>query len=165
MDLYSSGVTLQSLGVKLNRYYCVLVDSVVCGGLTAYAVFSLRFSQLLSDFVLFIIVWLAPWFAIYFIDYLLRGKRYDSRALFEQKQGTYFRRNGVHWPAIIAQAVGMAAAMAWLNAYSPWVSPLSSRLGGSDFSVFMGLIFGGGLYWLLARKGVRREAALLPPDG
>ena len=164
MDLYSSGVTLQSLGLKLNRYYCVLVDSVVCGGLTAYAVFSLRFGQLLSDFVLFIIVWLAPWFAIYFVDYLLRGKRYDSRALFEHGQGTYFRRNGVHWPAIVAQAVGMAAAMAWLNAYSPWVSPLSSRLGGSDFSVFMGLTFGGGLYWLLARKGVRREAALLPPD-
>jgi len=51
----------------------------------------------------------------------------------------------------------MLAAMAWLNAYSPYVSWLSSHVDGSDFSVFMGLIFGGGTYFLLARKGVRQE--------
>ena len=49
--------------------------------------------------------------------------------------------------------VWVAAAL-WLNAYSPYVSPLSSRLGGSDFSIFMGLFFGGVSYFLLARKSV-----------
>lgn len=160
LDLYSSGVTLQSLGIPLRRYQCVLIDSVVCGGFTAYAIFSSRFNTLLQDFVLFIIVWLAPWFAIFMTDYLLRGKRYDSASLFASKGGTYWRKGGFHWPAIVAQAVGMAAAALWLNAYSPYVSPLSRLLDGSDFSVFMGLIFGGGTYWLLARRGVRREAGL-----
>jgi len=160
MDLYSSGVTLQTLVGRLKRLHCVLIDTVVCGALSAYAIYSSKFGDLLADFVLFIIVWLGPWFAIYIVDYALRGQRYDSSALLDEHGGLYYRRNGFHWPAIIAQALGMGAAMLWLDAYSPYVSPLSSRIGGSsgsDFSVFLGLLVGGGTYWLLARDGVRRE--------
>lgn len=157
LDLYSSGVTLQSLGVRLRRYQCVLVDTVVAGAFAAYAVYSSRFNQLLDDFVLFIIVWLGPWFAIYFVDYLLRGGRYDSRSLLDERSGRYFRGNGVHWPAVIAQLVGMVAAFLWLNAATPYVSPLSRAFDGSDFSVFMGLTFGGVTYWLLARRTVPNE--------
>ena len=158
MDLYSSGVTLQSIGLRIKRYQCVLIDTVVAGGFAAYAIFSTRFSQLLADFLLFIIVWVGPWCAIYLVDYLLRRGRYDHDALLNETGGRYFRNGGVHWPAIIAQAVGMVAAALWLNAYSPYVSPLSSRIGGSDFSVFAGLLVGGVTYYLLARRKVRAEA-------
>jgi nucleobase:cation symporter-1, NCS1 family len=163
IDLYSSGVTLQSLVPKLHRIHCVLIDTVVCGALAAYAVFSSRFTTLLADFLLFIIVWLGPWCAIYLIDSWLRRNRYDTAALLNERGGRYYRNGGVHWPAIIAQVVGMVAAALWLNAYSPYVSPLSSRVGGSDFSVFMGLFFGGITYWLLVRRSVRAEAEAAPP--
>ncbi len=163
IDLYSSGVTLQSLVPKLHRIHCVLIDTVVCGALAAYAVFSSRFTTLLADFLLFIIVWLGPWCAIYLIDSWLRRNRYDTAALLNERGGRYYRNGGVHWPAIIAQVVGMVAAALWLNAYSPYVSPLSSRVGGSDFSVFMGLFFGGITYWLLVRRSVRPEAEAAPP--
>ena len=122
LDLYSSGVTLQSLFPGLKRLQCVMIDTVVCGALAAVAVFSSRFFTLLSDFILFIIVWLGPWCAIYLTDWLLRRGRYDPAALQDERGGRYFRGGGVHWPAIIAQAVGMVAAAAWLNAYSPYVS-------------------------------------------
>jgi nucleobase:cation symporter-1, NCS1 family len=138
------------------------IDTVVCGIFAAYAIFSSRFTSLLADFLLFIIVWLGPWCAIYLIDSWLRRNRYDHEALLNERGGRYFRHGGVYWPAIIAQAVGMVAAALWLNAYSPYVSPLSSRVGGSDFSVFMGLFFGGLTYWLLARKAVRADAATTP---
>jgi NCS1 family nucleobase:cation symporter-1 len=163
MDLYSSGVTLQSIGLHLKRYQCVIIDTVVAGAFAAYAIFSSRFSQLLADFLLFIIVWVGPWCAIYLVDYLLRRGRYDHGALQDENGGRYYRNGGVHWPAIIAQAVGMVAAALWLNAYSPYVSPLSSRVDGSDFSVFAGLIFGGVTYYLLARKKVRAEADTTEP--
>jgi cytosine/uracil/thiamine/allantoin permease len=140
----------------------VAIDTVVCGAFAAYAVFSSRFTSLLADFLLFIIVWLGPWCAIYLIDSWLRRNRYDQAALLNERSGRYFRNGGVHWPAIIAQVVGMVAAALWLNAYSPYVSPLSSRVDGSDFSVFMGLFFGGVTYWLLARKSVRAEAESTP---
>ena len=162
IDLYSSGVTLQSLGLHLKRYHCVIVDTIVAGGFTFYAIYSSRFSTLLADFLLFIIVWLGPWCGIYLVDYYLRRGRYDHLSLQNEHGGRYFRNGGVHWPAIIAQAVGMVAAALWLNAYSPYVSWLSTHFGGSDFSVFMGLFFGSMTYYVLAHRSVSEQQAGLP---
>ncbi len=162
LDLYSSGVTLQSLVPGLRRLQCVGIDTVICGAFAAYAVFSSRFFSLLTDFLLFIIVWLAPWCAIYLVDTWLRRNRFDPGALLNERGGRYYRNGGIHWPAIIAQLTGMVAAALWLDAYSPYVSALSSRIGGSDFSVFMGLFFGGLTYWLLARRSVRAEGEATP---
>jgi nucleobase:cation symporter-1, NCS1 family len=160
LDLYSSGVTLQSLVPGLHRLQCVAIDTVIAGGLAAYAVFSSHFFTLLTDFLLFIIVWLGPWCAIYLVDSWLRRNRYDSDALLNERGGRYFRNGGVHWPAIIAQVIGMVCAAFWLNAYPPYVAFFASRNGGplgSDFSVFIGLFVGGVVYLLLAGRSVRAE--------
>jgi nucleobase:cation symporter-1, NCS1 family len=165
LDLYSSGVTLQSLIPGLKRLQCVAIDTIVAGGIAAYAVFSGRFLTLLEDFLLFIIVWLGPWCAIYLVDSWLRRNRYDQAALLDERGGRYYRNGGFYWPAIIAQVVGMVAAALWLNAYTPYVGPLASRVGGtygSDFSVFLGLIVGGVVYWLLAARTVRAEGEATP---
>jgi nucleobase:cation symporter-1, NCS1 family len=165
LDLYSSGVTLQSLVPRLSRVACVAIDTVICLCVAAYAIFSSRFYTLLSDFLLFIIVWLAPWCAIYLVDSWLRRDRYDPASLLTPGGGMYYRRGGAHWPALIAQGAGMIAAALWLNAYSPYVGPLASRIGGplgSDVSVLAGLVTGGGLYWLLAGRRVRAEARVTP---
>jgi nucleobase:cation symporter-1, NCS1 family len=159
VDLYSSGVTLQSLVPGLHRLQCVAIDTVIAGGLTAYAVFSSHFFTLLTDFLLFIILWLGPWCAIYLVDSWLRRNRYDHDSLLNER-GRYFRNGGVHWPAIIAQVLGMVCAAFWLNAYSPYVGFFASRNGGpigSDFSVFIGLFVGGIVYYLLASRSVRAE--------
>jgi nucleobase:cation symporter-1, NCS1 family len=167
LDLYSSGVTLQSLFPRLKRLHCVAIDTVVCGAIAAYAVFSSSFFGLLTGFLLFIILWLGPWCAIYLVDSYLRRNRYDQDALMDERAGRYFRRGGVHWPAIIAQLAGGVAAALWLNASNSsvltYVGPLSSRNDSSDFSVFIGLIVGGLVYWLLARKSVRAEGEATPP--
>jgi nucleobase:cation symporter-1, NCS1 family len=165
LDLYSSGVTLQSLVPGLHRIACVAIDTVICTAIAAYAIFSTRFATLLYDFLLFIILWLGPWCAIYLVDSWLRKNRYDSASLLNEKGGLYYRRGGFHWPALVAQALGMVAAAFWLNAYSPYVGPLASRIGGSlgsDFSVFIGLIVGGLVYWALAGRAVRAEGNLTP---
>jgi purine-cytosine permease-like protein len=165
LDLYSSGVTLQSLVPRLKRLHCVAIDTVICGALAAYAVFSAHFFTLLTDFILFIILWLGPWCAIYLVDSYLRRNRYDHDALLDERGGRYFRHGGFHWPAIIAQVLGMVVAALWLNAYSPYVGFLASRHGGplgSDFSVFLGLLAGGVVYWLLASKPVRAEGQATP---
>ncbi|HEY2081120.1 MAG TPA: cytosine permease [Streptosporangiaceae bacterium] len=160
IDLYSSGVTLQSLVPRLRRLQCVAIDTVIAGGLAAYAVFSSHFFTLLYDFLLFIILWLGPWCAIYLVDSWLRRNRYDHHGLLNERGGRYFRNGGVHWPAIIAQVLGMVCAAFWVNAYPPYVAYFASRNGGpfgSDFSVFIGLLVGGGVYFLLARKSVRAD--------
>jgi purine-cytosine permease-like protein len=169
LDLYSSGVTLQSLIPGLHRIGCVAIDTVICGAVAAYAVFSSSFYGLLTSFLLFIILWLGPWCAIYLVDSYLRKNRYDHEALLDERAGRYFRDGGFHWPAVIAQVVGGVTAALWLNAFSTtslsYVGPLASRVGGgfgSDFSVFVGLIVGGGLYYLLASRSVRAEGESTP---
>jgi nucleobase:cation symporter-1, NCS1 family len=94
------------------------------------------------------------------VDSWLRRNRYDHHGLLNERGGRYFRNGGVHWPAIIAQVLGMVCAAFWVNAYPPYVAYFASRNGGpfgSDFSVFIGLLVGGGVYFLLARKSVRAE--------
>jgi hypothetical protein len=59
-------------------------------------------------------------------------------------------------------AVGMAATASWLNAYPAWTSPLTNHTGGADFSVFMGALFGGVIYWLLARRTIPAEVEQTP---
>ena len=167
LDLYSSGVTLQSLIPRLKRLHCVAIDTVVCGGIGAYAVLSRSFFGLLAGFLLYIIVWLAPWCAIYLVDSWLRRNRYDHDGLLTDRGGLYFRSGGVHWPAIVAQILGGVAAYMWLNASSGGVlgsvGPVSSIAGASDFSVFTGLLVGGLTYYLLAGRDVRAEGETYQP--
>jgi NCS1 family nucleobase:cation symporter-1 len=158
IDLYSSGLTLQAIFPRIKRWQCILVDTTVAGALTAFTVFSSGFNTFVTDFLLFMLVWIAPWVAIYITDYFLRRGRYDSSGLMATGRGLYYRNGGVHLPGIIAQVIGMVAAASWLNAYPEWVSPLSNHTGGADLSVFMGALFGGVIYFLLTRRSVAKEA-------
>ena len=158
VDLYSSGLTLQALIPRIKRWQCVLLDTVVAGALTAVAIFSSGFYSFLTDFLLFMIIWIAPWVAIFITDWFMRRGRYDSRSLLTGRAGIYWRNEGVHIPGVVAQVVGMLAAASWLDT-TVWQGPLSKATNVADFSVFMGAIFGAGVYYLLARRSVPREAA------
>ncbi len=158
VDLYSSGLTLQAIIPGIRRWQTVVIDTVVAGGLTAFTVFSSSFNTFIEDFLLFMIIWIAPWVAIFLTDWALRRGRYDSRALLSARAGVYWRSGGVHIPGVVAQAVGMLAAASWLDT-TVWQGPLAHATGGADLSVFMGALFGGGVYFLLARRSLPGEAA------
>jgi NCS1 nucleoside transporter family len=161
INLYSSGLTLQALGLRLPRWQCVVVDSVICTALCFFVIFSGSFNKYYSEFLGVLIVWLSPWFAIYAVDALLRRNRYDAAALIdESSRGRYWRSGGFFLPGVIAQLLGMVASALWINS-SLFVGPLSRAAHDSDFSVFTGLIVGGATYWLLARRPVRAETAAL----
>ncbi len=161
IDLYSSGVTLQAIGLAVRRWQAVIIDTVVVAIITALVIFKGNFYTDLTGFLLYIVVWLAPWFAIVMVDYLLRRGRYDPSSLATERGGLYWRHGGVHWPAVIAQLLGMAAAMMWIYAeyFVPsYVGPISARTSGSDFSWLIGMVVGGLVYWALAAREVRSEA-------
>jgi NCS1 family nucleobase:cation symporter-1 len=158
VDLYSSGLTLQAIVPRIKRWQCVLIDTTVAGALTAYTIFSSGFNTFITDFLEFMLIWISPWVAIYLIDYFLRRGRYDSASLMDTARGLYYRNGGINWPAIVAQVIGMLAAASFLNAYPAWTSPLTNATHGADASVFMGALFGGAIYLLLARRSVPEEA-------
>jgi purine-cytosine permease-like protein len=165
LDLYSSGLTLQAAGLKLARWHCVVIDTAICTALCFLVIFSGQFNTYYTDFLGLLIIWLAPWLAIYVVDALLRRQRYDAAALVDtSRQGRYWRNGGLFLPGIAAQLLGMAASALWISS-AAFVGPLSTAAGGSDFSVFTGLAVGGLAYWLLARRAVAQETADLPRTG
>jgi purine-cytosine permease-like protein len=167
LDLYSSGVTLQATGAPVKRYQAVFIDCVIAFGITMYAIFSASFTQYLSDFVDIVIIWIAPWSAIFLTDWALRRFVYVPSEL--QKTGRdslYWRNGGVHWPALVAQLIGMIAAVSGLAAtfHLPhWLNLVTYHTRdafgfGADFSVFLGMGIGALAYLILAGRSVRREA-------
>lgn len=159
MNLYSSGLNLQVIGVRLGRWKCVIIDSVICTVLCFLAIFNSAFNKYYGEFLALLIIWLAPWIAIYGVDWLLRRGVYDPRSLLDESpRGRYWRHGGFFLPGVIAQLTGMVAASLWINS-TAFVGPLSSAAQGSDFSVFTGFISAGAVYWLLASRAVKRETA------
>ena len=167
LDMYSSGVTLQAIGAPVKRYQAVLIDCLIAFFVTMYAIFSASLTQYLSDFVDIVIIWIAPWSAIFLTDWALRRFGYVPSEL--QKTGRdslYWRQGGIHWPAWVAQLFGMFAAISGLSAtfHLPgWLNLVTRHTRdafgfGADFSIFLGMGVGGVLYLILARKSVRREA-------
>ena len=173
LDLYSSGVTLQALGVKLQRYQAVLLDSLIGLGVTLWAVLSSSFSVYLKDFVGVVIVWIAPWCAIYLLDWWLRKCHYDPMELQKtDRTSIYWAWRGINLPALSAQLLGMAACLSALNttfSIPDWLHPLTvltesdasyGPLSGADFSIFLGMIVAALAYFLLswpARRSARSE--------
>ena len=154
-NLYSSGLTLQSIGVKLSRWQCVAVDLVICTVVGGITIFSSNFNHLYSNFLSLLIIWLAPWLGIYGVDWFLRRGKYDAPALLAGKSGRYWGNKGFNTAGVSAQVLGMLAAATWIDSPA-FVGPLSSRTNYADFSVFMGLIVGGLAYYLLAGRLVKQ---------
>ncbi len=138
LDLYSSGVSIQAMGLKLKRYQAVLLDSVIAGCLTIWATFGATFAIYMKDFVGVIIVWISPWFAIFIVDWLLRKTRYNAAELQRTDAGgLYFGKGGFNWNAIVSFILGLVASTtAYSKAPPPvnfplhWMTPFSNHFGG-----------------------------------
>ena len=159
LDLYSSGVTLQAIGLPVKRWQAVLVDTVVACGVTSYAVFSSSFNRLLGDFVAAVIAWIGPWMAVFLVDWALRRYRYPVGELQRtDRGGLFWARGGVRWSAVAAWALGCVASVLAFN-QTFYVGPISTLATGADLSVFTGTGVAGLAYLLLGARQVRREVA------
>jgi len=168
LDMYSSGVTLQAMGVRIKRSQAVIVDCVIALGITMFAIFDTSFDTFLRDFVDGVIIWIGPWAAIFLVDWWMRRSRYVPAELQRtDKGGLYYRTGGIYWPAIIAQLVGMVAAVESLSAIFTmphWLNEVTFHTTtkhdfGADFSVFMGIGVAALVYVVLAWRGVRAQSA------
>ena len=167
LDMYSSGVTLQAMGAHLKRYQAVLLDSFICMLITFWAVFNSNFSTYLKEFVSLVIIWIAPWVAIFLVDWAMRRYRYVASELQKRDHTSiyYGSTGGWNWRALVAQLIGMCAAM---SALSPpiglnvpkWMNPITVHSGGADFSVFTGMVVGGLAYLILGWKDVKRQVPI-----
>jgi purine-cytosine permease-like protein len=166
IDLYSSGLTLQTVGLSIKRWQATMIDMVICTILATIAIFSSGFNSLYSELLSLLIVFLVPWGAIYLIDSWQRRNVYNSAGLLTKVGGPYWYQGGFNLAGVISQIGGMVAAALWVN--SPlFQGPFSHLLGGSDMSFFTGAIVSGILYWLLSRifASPQQASSVLQQEG
>jgi NCS1 family nucleobase:cation symporter-1 len=108
LGIYSSGLTLLSLGVKISRPAAAFVDGVILTLGTIYVVFVARsFLDPFQSFLITLGVPIAAWAGIVIGDLALRRRDYDDDSLFDPN-GRY---GAVNWPAIAT--LGVASVIGW----------------------------------------------------
>lgn len=159
LSVYSSGLALQALGVRLPRSRTVWID-VVCG--TALAVYGVliasNFLTVLQNFLLWSVYWYAPFFGIYVIELALTKGWYDGHEL-HHVGGRYWFDRGYRWPGIAALVIGMVFTALCSN--TPYLKGAISThlLNGGDISAIGGFIVAGAIYWLLCVRRTRDQTA------
>ena len=162
LDLYSSGMTLISIGLPVKRHIAASIDSVLMLIGTIYFVwvaddFFFPFQGLLITLG----VPVATWSAIFVTDVLMR-KSYDEADLY-RTDGRYGSWN---FGSIGVMAVGTIVGWGFVtNSFASWLSwqgYFLGVLGGKEGSwayanlgIFFALIIGFVGYFFVARKRIR----------
>ena len=138
LGIYSSGLTLLSLGLKIARPKAAFIDGVILTLGTIYVVFFAKnFINPFQSFLITLGVPLASWAGIMIADITLRKRDYDNEALFDPK-GRY---GDYDWTSIAIMAVtsvigwglvinNFADDAAWNNWQGFLLGPLG--LGGRE---------------------------------
>lgn len=168
LGIYSSGLTLLSLGINIPRPAAAGIDGVI---LTLGTIFVVFFSEsFLGPFQSFLItlgVPLAAWAGILIADILTRTKDYDEPALFDAT-GRY---GAFDWISIgtmvVASIIGwglvvnsFAEEAAWNNWQGYLLGPIGGKEGAwawSNLGVLVALVLSF-VVTLIARRGaIRRQ--------
>ncbi len=143
LDLYSSGLTLVSLGVPIKRHVAAVIDGILMLFGTIYIVWiAENFFIPFQGFLITLGVPVAAWSAIFVTDVLLRKKSYNEKDLFSV-EGIY---GSVNWSSIAC--VGVATVIGWgfvTNSFASW-------LGWQGY--FLGFIGGKDGAWAYSNVGV-----------
>ncbi len=158
LTAYSSGLSLQAVGVKASRAFTVFFDGVVGVSLALYALFVSNFMETVNSILELSVSLLGPSLAIYGADIILRRNRYDGQALHDESPSSpVWYRNGVNWCGVTAQVIGTSLALLCVNT-TIFMGPVAGALGGADLSVLVGPVVGSASYVALTLLTRRQPA-------
>jgi purine-cytosine permease-like protein len=154
LDLYSSGLTLVSIGVPIARHRAVVIDAIVMFAGTIYFVWiAPNFIGPLTSFLITLGVPVAAWSAIFVADVLLRKSGYHEESLYSP-QGKY---GSVNWVSLIILAISTFIGFGYVQSSTPrwleWEGYFLGSLGGktgvwgsSNVGVIFALVSAFALY-------------------
>lgn len=151
LDVYSSGLNLLAMGVKLQRYKSVFIDAVISILASIYILFiSQNFFGDLYAFLTILAGLLAPWAAVYLVDQgrRLKGKGYKPEALTDPN-GPY---RGSRTGALIAWILGVLTVILFASS-SVWSGPLAKGIfAGSSINYLLGFVITLVVYLLVPQS-------------
>jgi purine-cytosine permease-like protein len=154
---YSSGLTLQSMGLKVHRNVATVVDIILSTIVALYILFVQDFSSTLNNFIAVLVVWVGPFGGVWICDGFLQGGKFDFRAIHSTARagGRYWGWNGFNVSGYVALLAGMVSAA--MTMMSPlYNGPIAVALGGADLSWLLGLPVSALVYYGLTRFSERR---------
>ena len=165
LDLYSSGLTLISIGVKVKRPVAAAIDGTIMLIGTIYIVwFATDFFAPFQGFLITLGVPVAVWSSIFVADVVLRKRDYVEADLFSETC-RYGRVNPI---AIALVAIGSIVGWGFVtNTFASWLSwqgYFMGAIGGKEgqwayanVGVIFALLIGFFGYLLLGRKRIQKQ--------
>jgi purine-cytosine permease-like protein len=164
LNLYSSGLTLISIGVPVKRHTAASIDAfIMFMGAVYFVWIADDFFYPFQGFLITLGVPIAAWSAIFVTDVILR-KSYDEKDLYRQdgRYGSWnYRSTGI---LVVATVVGWGfvtnSFASWLSWQGYFLGPIGGKNGDwaySNLGVFFALIIASLGYFLLARKKVAQQ--------
>jgi len=165
LDLYSSGLTLISIGVKVKRPFAAAIDGTIMLLGTIYIVwFASDFFMPFQGFLITLGVPVAVWSAIFVADVVLRKRDYVEADLFSEA-GRYGRVNPI---AITLVVIGSIVGWGFVtNTFAGWLSwqgYFMGAIGGKEgqwayanVGVIFALLIGFFGYLLLGRSRIKAQ--------
>ena len=151
LGIYSSGLSLQALGLRVHRAVAVSIDATLGSAMAVYAVFVSDFTTTLSEFLQWALFWWAPFLGIFIVDVVMRRRQYYGPELEQARGGRYWYSGGYRWRGLGALITG-GVVTALFAQTTHLKGPLSTHvMSGADISALIGLVVGGGLYYVLCR--------------
>ncbi|GAA3386740.1 purine-cytosine permease family protein [Cryptosporangium minutisporangium] len=167
MDVYSSGLALLNVGVRVPRWVAVCIDSTLMLIGAVYVVFFANdFLGPFQGFLITLGVPIAAWCGIFIADILLRKSDYAEAELFTPT-GRY---GDIRWVSVGLVVVGSVVGWglvtntlaSWLDWQGYFLGPLGGKTGDWAFAnlgVLVSLVIGFVGYLLLGRGAVRAQEA------
>jgi nucleobase:cation symporter-1, NCS1 family len=155
LSLYSSGLNLLVLGVKMERYKTVVIDgAVVVVGAILVMLVAQDFFGPFQSFLQLLAVGLSTWSAVFLVDMLMR-RGYHAPSLSETgPRSRYFYRGGCNWAALLAWGAGILIGLS-LTSSPLFTGPLAVGVfAESSLGYFVGFLVAAVLYFLLARSSL-----------
>ncbi|ABG95648.1 possible purine-cytosine permease and related protein, C-terminal [Rhodococcus jostii RHA1] len=94
MTAYSSGLALQSVGLRLRRSRSVLLDGSMGVAMTLYALLVSNFLDTVSNMMQLVVTVMGPVKAVYVADVLWRRNRYDGLGLGDETSSSPYWYSG-----------------------------------------------------------------------
>ena len=156
LDIYSSGLNLLTLGVKLPRYQSVAIDGTIMILGNIYILFVAQsFIVPFEAFLSVLGVLLTAWVAIFLVDMaMLRGEGYREPDLYNFRGGSYFYLSGFNPRAVIAWLAAVIVGFGLIQTTVSWLTWLGwwarGPFAGSSLGILVAFVVAGALYGLLA---------------
>jgi len=159
MSLVSLGIREMGLTMRQRRAALAILVGVIGFALGVYFQAQVAPGSKYETFLLLISYWIAPWLAVVFVDYWLRGGDYGDESMFYDSK--YNR-----WQGVTAMAIGLVVSVdLFANDFGLYVGPIpTNNPQVGDITFIVGFVITAVLYYVfnlgLRKRTTEKRAAL-----